>query len=480
MTWLIFIFIGIFIIAQLWIAYDTYRKIRHFGGIFPTKDKPSVIIDEETGYVSGISSNHNNDIFQVIISAINGYLSNNKGAINDFHLLKDIVDRNTDTAENEIQTQVPLPLYMGLGGTMISIVIGLIGLDLNTLELSGLKGLLSDVGLAMICSFVGILATVFNTIYSKSNISSTEEQKHNFLSWMQAELLPELSSDTATALAKMTQNLSQFNTIFAQNNTQLRQALNELYQTAVRQSQTTREQTKLLEVVQRLDVSEVATANVTVYEKLKDCSEEIGTLGKYLHSVNLYIKNINQLSEKLDAAEDKVNMIGEMARFFRDERANLESMKALTAQTLGKTDVALQQATNNLMHSIDQQYVELIKHFEKQRETMQSVAEEQQNALLKRMTELSKLTDELKNLTAVKTSITYLERTIAEQNRKFSDLAQSIKILANTKATGVSTTSTNGHSLVEKIIIITAGSTVSVTCLFFLIIKILTFFGIIL
>ena len=475
------IFLIVFFCVQCYIGIDTFKKIQVFGRIFP-QAKPSVVVDEETGLVSGISIPYSNVTLQSIINAINGYLSNNKGSINDFHLLKDIVDRNTDSAENEIQTQLPLPLYLGLAGTMIGIVCGLWGTHItsDTEILTSANGLLTRVAWAMTISFMGIVITTVNSFLSKREIRNTEAEKHKFLSWMQAELLPELSSDTATALVKMAQNLNNFNHVFERNNVKLQSTLDEIYKTAVTQSQTTNEQARLLETVQRLDITKVALANVTMYDKLLNCSEEISTLGKYLHSANLYVKYIKELTEKLDSAEDKVNMIGEMARFFRDERANLESMKALTAQTLGKTDVALQQATNNLMHSIDQQYVELIKHFEKQRETMQSVAEEQQNALLKRMTELTNLTEELKHLTAVKTSITYLERSIAEQNRKFADLAQSIKILANTKAIGVATTSTNAHSLAEKIIIITAGSTVSVTCLFFLVLKILTFFGIVL
>ena len=55
---------------------------------------------------------------------MNNYLDNNKSAVSDFHLMKDIVDRNCDAKEEEIQTQIPVPLYLGLIGTMSGILIG--------------------------------------------------------------------------------------------------------------------------------------------------------------------------------------------------------------------------------------------------------------------------------------------------------------------------------------------------------------------
>ena len=64
----------------------------------------------------------------VIIDSINKYLEKNKDAVTDFNLIRDIIDRNTDSIEEEIQTQIPIPLYYGLMGTMLGILIGVIAL----------------------------------------------------------------------------------------------------------------------------------------------------------------------------------------------------------------------------------------------------------------------------------------------------------------------------------------------------------------
>ena len=63
-------------------------------------------------------------VFRRIVNSINVYLRKNKGAAGDYHLMKDIVERNCDAKENEIDTQIPTPLYTGLMGTVLGIIVG--------------------------------------------------------------------------------------------------------------------------------------------------------------------------------------------------------------------------------------------------------------------------------------------------------------------------------------------------------------------
>ncbi len=68
----------------------------------------------DDGFVEGINANPTNPIFNVILTSINRYLANNKGQVSDYYLMKDIVDRNVDAKEDEINTLIPIPLYLGL------------------------------------------------------------------------------------------------------------------------------------------------------------------------------------------------------------------------------------------------------------------------------------------------------------------------------------------------------------------------------
>lgn len=66
-----------------------------------------------------------------IVAPINQYLSKNEGAVADFLLIKDIVERNCDMKREEIDSQLPMPLYLGLMGTMLGIITGIGGIALK-------------------------------------------------------------------------------------------------------------------------------------------------------------------------------------------------------------------------------------------------------------------------------------------------------------------------------------------------------------
>ena len=149
-------------------------------------------------------------------SSINKYLGNNKGSIIDFQLLKDAVDRHCDSVEDDINVQTPVPLYCGLAGTMLGVIIGLASLLFTNSIYSlmtgsttgatasgaatGVSDLLSGVALAMIASVCGIGLTTCNSLLFKKYKLEQEKGKNTFLAWMQSKLLPELPSDTSPPL----------------------------------------------------------------------------------------------------------------------------------------------------------------------------------------------------------------------------------------------------------------------------------------
>ena len=67
-----------------------------------------------------------NRILRNILNSINTYLLRNKNNVSDFHLIKDISERNCEALDEEINSQLPIPLYLGLMGTMMGIIIGLL------------------------------------------------------------------------------------------------------------------------------------------------------------------------------------------------------------------------------------------------------------------------------------------------------------------------------------------------------------------
>jgi len=183
-----FIILGI-VFLQYHVFFQNQSNLLLFKKIFPD-DTNKIELFQVEDYLK-IHTQHDNVIFKIIISSINKYLKNNKDAVSDYHLMKDIVERNCDAKESEINTQVPVPLYLGLVGTMLGILIG-IGflvfsgsLDdlLNTGNGAGSKGietLLGSVALAMISSINGIILTTRGSQLTKN--AKTEVEKNKILS----------------------------------------------------------------------------------------------------------------------------------------------------------------------------------------------------------------------------------------------------------------------------------------------------------
>jgi len=446
------------LVLQIFIFISTWSKLKVFRLVFAENDNAySVNTSEDTSEIVGISSQHNNKIFSSIKHSINNYLLSNSQATADFHLIKDMVERDCESAEDEISAQVPMPLYCGLMGTMFGILIG-VGYLVRTGSLalligsgakanvsgavSGIEALLGGVALAMITSIIGIILTTIGSYIAKDAKREVETNKNKFLSWMQAKLLPELTSDTASALNKLTRNLLSFNNTFSQNTQALKATLSIV-------NQTTHGQAELLETVRNLNIKRLATANVEVYDKLKNAAEEVGKFGEYVNNINAYVANVQALSSKLDDANERTHMIEEMAAFFKQERANLETMKTLIAKTIGEADEKLIQAASDFKISTADQFTTLSTHTAAQQEKFKAVVEDQQETMLKaisdqktaletalqqRMEDLHKLTSELELLKPVKDSMNKLEATTQEQNRKIDKLSEAIMKLAEVKA----------------------------------------------
>lgn len=420
----------------------------------------------------------------VIIGSINNYLRKNSTAVSDFSLLKDIVDRNCDALEEEIQTQIPTPLYYGLVGTMSGILLGvgflvfsggfkeLFRPDGFEAAAAGISALLGGVALAMICSIAGILFTTISSTKHKNAKVHLERNKHDFLSWMQSELLPQLNTDMSSALTQMTRNLNEFNSTFAENSKSLKLTLSTV-------EDTTKSQIQLLQAVQDLKMNKMALANVKVYEQLKNCTDEIGQLSIYLSTINTYLEQVRQLSGKLDDADQRVRMIEDMAAFFKEERSQMKEIQKVIVATQSNSRDSMESFLEAFKETSTSHTNELIKHLVNQRERLEKTVEEQDKLLLHRTKELSDLVSEIKNLADVKKSMDALSKAMKEQSGKLADVISVVSKNVHVKS------SDNGANVVvlsqhesRKLKYLTVGIIV-VTCLFFIVIQILRLFGVV-
>lgn len=341
--------VAFFIGWEVFQFLNTKQLINRYQNIFPESTKEAVTLNKNLQ----IETSHNSEAFENIVSTLNRYLDENSEQVSDYHLMKDVVDRNRDISESEIETLIPFTQYIGLVGTMIGIFIGVLvlvwgeGLESlmsgssSALADSGVTELLGGVALAVVSSAVGLGLTMGASYLFKEAKSKVELRENNFLSWIQSELLPNLSTDFTSTLVKMTNNLSDFNDTFSTNTQKLDKTLSKVNDSYLGQA-------KLLEELERIDITNIAAANVKVYNHLKKCTEEIGMFAESLKDARLYVEAVRELTSRLGEADERVKTWERMGLFFEKEIKEIEQRKAFISEAVGNVDEKLESSFTKL------------------------------------------------------------------------------------------------------------------------------------
>lgn len=442
------------IFAQIYVYKNTKKKLKSFKSIFPSGDVAYSISEieiQEEGLVemveealfiaepikvSQIKINTNNSILEEIIKALNMYLQKNKGAASDFYLMKDVVERYCDAEEEEINIQQPIPLYLGLMGTMVGIIVGIGfiamagGLSSDSL-MSNITSLMTCVAIAMASSLVGILCTTIISWRSKSATSKVEADKNRFYSWLQTELLPLLSGNAVNTLYLLQQNLATFNRTFESNIEGLDFALSKI-------SDSSKEQIELISLIKDIDIKRVAQANVTVLKELKECTNEISVFNKYLHSVSDYLARVNELNTNVNEHLNRTAAIERMGVFFEREIEQVSTREryinevvANVDNTLRKTFEAIAESTANsvaeLRNNSITEFDALLKHYENQKNEFSRMLQEQKEEFAARNADTIELMKEIRNLADIKSVMIQLVNSTKGQTEILEKLAQNLK-----------------------------------------------------
>ena len=426
-----FILVLIFIGWEVFQFLNTNQLISRYQNIFPDSTKETVTLNQNLQ----IETTHDSEAFTNIVSTLNSYLNENSEQVGDYHLMKDVVDRNREISESEIETLIPFTQYIGLVGTMIGIFIGVIvlvfgdGLESlmsgssSALADSGVTELLGGVALAVISSAVGLGLTMMASYLFKEAKSKVELRENNFLSWIQSELLPNLSTDFTSTLVKMTNNLRDFNETFSTNTQKLDKTLSKVNDSYLGQA-------KLLEELERIDITNIAAANVKVYRNLKNCTEEIGMLAVSLKDARLYIEAVRELTSRLGEADERVKTWERMGQFFEKEINEIDKRKAFISEAVGNVDQKLESSFTQLGKLSKEKVDKMVENIVDQNNKLDNALTLQQNLLNNKLKEMSDAIDERNRRLAE--TFDYLDqivKALPEQMRQSSsELANLSKI----------------------------------------------------
>lgn len=457
---ILYIVSGIILLVAGFFQFKYFNQTKEsrekFKNIFPPIPDSDLItdIDDESHQrlIYPAEGKKLSQTFHKILHAINNYMKKNRG-IADYAVLKDLTDRQCDAIEEQIDSTSPVPIYIGLCGTLIGIVfgVGVLGfgggidsllsnndkvvnvenldhlkalndiqpgqkafvesnnttyvledsgswIEATDLGADGIKNLLCGVAIAMLTTFLGVILTIIGSSQYKTASDENERKKNLFLNWILGEVLPHTKHDTESTLAILEENLMKFNSDFSKNSQNLSRIFDSI-------NTTYQGQAEVLRLIDRMNVNDIATANVRVLKELQNCTSEINDLHRFLSESNAYLSNIEDLNKNLKEQYDRTQLIENMGKFFQDELVQIEQRKSAISKAVADVDLELQKSIEGLKEHSGTQYGELTKATTEQHNNFLKAVDAQQKALEEKLAETTQVLEELKNLVAVKDSM---------------------------------------------------------------------------
>jgi len=325
----------IILLLQMKSYYQSLMEISDLHRLFPAGElRPDFIVQKEVQgvYVDQLDISHKNGAFEVILSATNAYLSKNKGSA-DFNIIKSIADRSVESQENKVSSSLSLPLYLGLMGTFIGVILGLASIAIDGFSLNDtdviIKELIRGVVLAMIVSLFGLaLTTNLNARIFKNAVAVRDVCRNRYLNFLQAELLPNLDNNLYSALDQFRSNIADFNVKFGKNldifDTSFNENIKNLRATVTGMAtqigavnENTTVQLEFLQELKKIGYNRMAEANIKVFDKIKEVGPTLVTfiaeqqkLTKNLEQANLFSERISGLIDRVSNFEDGINNLG--------------------------------------------------------------------------------------------------------------------------------------------------------------------------
>lgn len=233
-----------------------------------------------------------------IIHRTNEYLCKNTGTSADLSVLRDISDNQKGALEDDIQNSLNVPLYLGLAGTFVGIITGLIGVDFNqifgtTSNLDGLQHLLYGVVAAMFASLLGLGFTVYNSAISYKNaVSKSNEGTEEYINFLRRELKPLLSNSMASSLNSLKGVLGHFVDKFGRN-------LDAYADSTELLNDNLEKQHLVLSEINKLSLTQTANKIAETFIQLKESADSLNVFRTYQKQLNSTIANVSGMVNQI-------------------------------------------------------------------------------------------------------------------------------------------------------------------------------------
>ncbi len=330
------IFITLIVVCiQYYYFKRTKQRIKQLENSFPDHELNENNIDfferaAETVELIKVESNKYSYEFVDIVNNINKYLDRNKGAV-DFSIMKNVVDRSVESQEEDATSNISLPLYVGLMGTFLGIIVGLVGIAFGGVNDEGnINSFLGGVFIAMIASLMGLMLTVINSSGSfKRAKKINDKRRDGFFSFLQIQLLPHhgnslydvfnrFKDNIADFNEKFGQNIGKFDEYFSKNISDLKESVSSLSQNVGPVIENIKTQREFLKELKAVGYNRMAEANLKVFQVMNDAGpnfvkfiEKQRELNESITKTVEIVSLIDSLLNRLSKFENSINALGD-------------------------------------------------------------------------------------------------------------------------------------------------------------------------
>ncbi|RYE91113.1 MAG: hypothetical protein EOO37_01195 [Cytophagaceae bacterium] len=302
--------------------------------------------------------------FATVITDTNDYLRANKGAAADFNTLRDISEREAALLDQEIEAQISTPLYLGLLGTFLGAILGLValinpfggeaaaGASFNNADVTHFLG---GILIAMSGSFTGLLLTLGGNQLLKSARATRDRFKNGYYNFLQKALLPRLNSDMQASMSNLKAVLDTFNNdFFSKIQADFFSKIAEFTPLISSITENVSVQKNFLEKLQQIGYTELANATIKVFDRVDESAASFEKFLGYQQALNVSVskgadtaQTITSLLDRLSSLETALKQvpgylaqhdarIREQAQFFGEHQALLSQISQGVTQALSE------------------------------------------------------------------------------------------------------------------------------------------------
>ncbi len=307
-----------------------------------------------------LGGTHTNEVFERIQKDINIYLCRNCNKSTDFKIIQDIIERHSAVSTNWGESTISIPLYYGLLGTIVGIILGsfYIG-SVGSEDSDSVVSLLRTVGLAMSVSGLGLMLTIRNINLQKEVSYSFDFSKNSFLIFIQTELMPLMKSDLDQSLHTMQKSLNLFNSRFQRNLEVFDGSLNAITENLTLQK-------TFIQKLDEIGFNHMVKETVGIFEQLSRSAESLKIFRSYQESM---VQSFGQLDKTVDGFqnlfnrttnfENSLNMIADNIAQQQDTYKSLMGMLEQNSSEIGERKENLRIIMDEIHAFFRTQYEEL-------------------------------------------------------------------------------------------------------------------------